>query len=91
VWAADPHAVAVRLNRRRLLPRLADWHVVFSGLADTARRQPALPLLQRTILTRYWLAMCQVAGAVSCAVDAITRPEPPSRARRPSRSSRSRT
>jgi len=78
-WGADPHAVAVWLNRRGLLPRLAGWHVVFSGLADTAGRQPALPLPQRTILTRYWLAICQVAGAASCAVDAVTRPEPPSR------------
>jgi hypothetical protein len=78
-WGADPHAVAAWLNRRGLLPRLAGWHVVFSGLADTAGPQPALPLPQRTILTRYWLAICQVAGAASCAVDAVTRPEPPSR------------
>ena len=82
-WGADPHAVAVWLNRRGLLPRLAGWHVVFSGLADTAGRQPALPLPQRTILTRYWLTLCQVAGAASCAVDAVTRPEPRSRSTTP--------
>ena len=68
-WGADPHALAVWLNRRGLLPRLAGWHVVFSGLAGTAGRQPALPLPERTTLTRYWLAICHVAGAASCAVE----------------------
>ena len=77
-WGADPRTLAVWLNHRGLLPRLAGWHVVFSGLADTAGRQPASPLPQRTILTSYWLALCQVAGAASCAVDVTTRPEPPS-------------
>jgi outer membrane protein OmpA-like peptidoglycan-associated protein len=78
-WGADPRTVAVSLNHWGLLPRLAGWHVVFSGLADTGGRQPAVPLPQRTILTSYWLALCQVAGAASCAVDGLTRPEPPSR------------
>jgi outer membrane protein OmpA-like peptidoglycan-associated protein len=82
-WGADPRTVALWLNHRGLLPRLADWHVVFSGLADAAGRQPALPLPQRTILTSYWLALCQVAGAASCAVDAVTRPEPPSHSTTP--------
>jgi outer membrane protein OmpA-like peptidoglycan-associated protein len=82
-WGADPHAVAIWLNRRGLLPRLAGWHVVFSGLADTTGRQPDLPLPQRTTLTNYWLAICQVAGAASCTVDAVTRPEPPSRSTTP--------
>ena len=82
-WGADPHAVAVWLNRRGLLPRLAGWHVVFSGLADTAGRQPALPLPQRNALTRYWMTICQVAGAASCAVDAVTRPRPPARSTTP--------
>jgi outer membrane protein OmpA-like peptidoglycan-associated protein len=82
-WGADPHGVAVWLNQQGLLPRLAGWHVVFSGLADTTGRQPALPLPQRTILTSYWLALCQEAEAASCAVDAITRPEPPSRSTAP--------
>jgi outer membrane protein OmpA-like peptidoglycan-associated protein len=82
-WGASPPTVAVSLRRRGLLPRLSGWRVVFSGLADTAGRQPALPLPQRTILTRYWLALCRVAGAASCAVDAITRPEPPSRSTTP--------
>ena len=82
-WGADPSTVAIWLNHRGLLPRLTGWHVVFSGLADTAGRQPALPLPQRTILTSYWLALCQVAGAASCAVDAVTRPEPPSHSTTP--------
>ena len=82
-WGADPHAVAVWLNRHGLLPRLAGWHVVFSGLADTAGRQPALPLPQRNALTRYWMNICQVAGAASCAVDAVTRPRPPARSTTP--------
>jgi outer membrane protein OmpA-like peptidoglycan-associated protein len=82
-WGADARTVAVWLNDRGLLPRLAGWHVVFSGLADTAGRQPALPLPQRTTLTSYWLTLCQVAGAASCAVDAVTRPEPPARGTTP--------
>jgi outer membrane protein OmpA-like peptidoglycan-associated protein len=76
-WGADPRTVAVSLDHRGLLPQLAGWHVVFSGLADTGGQQPALPLPQRTTLTSYWLALCQEAGAASCAVDAVTRPEPP--------------
>jgi outer membrane protein OmpA-like peptidoglycan-associated protein len=78
-WGANPQTAAAALRRRGLLPRLSGWHVVFSGLADTAGRQTVLPLPQRTILTRYWLALCRVAGAASCAVDAVTRPEPPPR------------
>jgi outer membrane protein OmpA-like peptidoglycan-associated protein len=82
-WGADPRAVASWLNQRGLLPRLAGWHVVFSGLADTSGRQPALPLPQRATLTSYWLALCQTAGATSCQVDGVTRPEPPSRSTTP--------
>jgi outer membrane protein OmpA-like peptidoglycan-associated protein len=82
-WGADPTTVAVWLNHQGLLPRLAGWHVVFSGLADTAGRQPSLPLPQRTALTTYWLTLCQVAGAASCTVDTVTRPEPPTRSTTP--------
>jgi outer membrane protein OmpA-like peptidoglycan-associated protein len=57
--------------------------VLFTGLADTAGRQPALPLPQRTVLTRYWLAICRTARAASCAVDTVTRPEPPSHSTTP--------
>jgi outer membrane protein OmpA-like peptidoglycan-associated protein len=82
-WGADPRGAANWLNQQGLLPRLAGWHVVFSGLGDTSGRQPALPLPQRTTLTSYWLALCQVAGAASCQVDGVTRPEPPSRSTTP--------
>ena len=82
-WGADPHAAALTLRSRGLLPSLGGWHVIFSGLGDTAGRQPALPLPQRTELNRYWLAICQAAGAASCAVDPITRPDPPSRSTTP--------
>jgi outer membrane protein OmpA-like peptidoglycan-associated protein len=82
-WGASPHTAAVTLRRRGLLPSLAGWHVVFAGLADTAGRQPALPLPQRTVLTRYWLALCRTARAATCAVDTVTRPEPSSRSTTP--------
>jgi outer membrane protein OmpA-like peptidoglycan-associated protein len=82
-WGASPQAAAAALRRRGLLPSLAGWHVVFSGLGDTAGRQPAPPLPQRTELTRYWLALCHVARAASCAVDGVTRPDPPARSTTP--------
>jgi outer membrane protein OmpA-like peptidoglycan-associated protein len=82
-WGASPHAVATTLRRRGFLPRLTGWRVVFSGLGDTAAPQPALPLPQRTLLTHYWLAICQAAGAASCTVDAVTRPDPASRSTTP--------
>src|SRR5579875_22083 len=82
-WAASPRSVAARLRRRGMLPSLTGWHVIFSGLGDTAGAQPALPLPLRTLLTSYWMAICRATQAASCAVDEITRPEPPPRSRRP--------
>ena len=82
-WGANPRTAAVSLSRQGLLPRLTGWKVVFSGLADTSGMQPAPPLSQRTILTRYWLALCRAASAVSCSADAVTRPDPPSRSTTP--------
>ncbi len=82
-WGADPRTAAVSLGRRGLLPRLTGWKVVFSGLADTSGMQPAPPVSQRSTLTRYWLALCHAAGAVSCSTDAVTRPDPPSRSTTP--------
>ena len=82
-WGADRRTAAVSLSSRGLLPSLAGWRVVYSGLGVTAGRQTALPLPQRTVLTRYWLALCHVAGAASCTVDPVTRPDPPSRSTTP--------
>ena len=75
-WAANPAAVAAELEHESLLPSLAGWKVIFSGLGDTAGRQPPLPLPQQIILTAYWMAICHAAGAASCATDEITRPDP---------------
>jgi outer membrane protein OmpA-like peptidoglycan-associated protein len=82
-WDADPATIAAALKQRGLLPDLAGWNVVFSGLGDTYGRQPALPLPQRTTLTQYWLAMCRVAGAADCRADEMTRPSPPSHSTTP--------
>jgi outer membrane protein OmpA-like peptidoglycan-associated protein len=77
-WDASPSTVAAQLKSRGLLPGLAGYQVVFSGLGNTSGRQRALPLPQQTTLTSYWLAICQAAGAPSCTTDDSTRPEPPS-------------
>jgi len=78
-WDADPGSVAAQLKHRGLLPDLAGWHVIFSGLGDVAGRQPPLPLPQQTTLASYWMAICQAAGAAACRADEMTRPDPPSR------------
>lgn len=77
-WYANPAAVAAQLKREGLLPPLTGWHVIFSGLGDTAGNQPALPLPQQTELVDYILAICHAAGAASCGIDDVTRPDPPS-------------
>ena len=46
-WYANPAAAARQLEREGLLPALTGWHVIFSGLGDTAGDQPALPLPQQ--------------------------------------------
>ncbi len=80
-WDADPATVAAELYKRGLLPDLAGWRVVFSGLGDTTAPQPALPMPQRSTLIAYWIAICHAAHAVSCAADETTRPDPRSRSR----------
>lgn len=75
-WAANPSDVATELRQTGLLPRLAGWKVVFSGLGDTAGRQPSLPLPEQTTLTAYWMAICHAADAASCSTDDTTRPDP---------------
>ncbi|MFY9930651.1 MAG: OmpA family protein [Streptosporangiaceae bacterium] len=82
-WGASPGTVAAQLKQRGLLPNLSGWQVIFSGLGDTAGRQPPLPLPQRTTLTSYWLAICRAAGAASCQTDETTRPDPPARSTTP--------
>ena len=78
-WDADPGKIAAQLKTRGLLPDLAGYQVVFSGLGDTAGHQPALPLPQQTKLASYWETICQASGAASCNVDDTDRPEPPAR------------
>jgi hypothetical protein len=73
-WAEPPASGAAALKQRGLLPDLKGWTVVFSGLGETAGRQPALPLPQQTTLASYWLAICHAAGAVACRVDDSPRP-----------------
>lgn len=82
-WDLSPASVAAQLGARGLLPSLAGYHVIFSGLADTSGRQPALPLPQRRTLILTWLAICQASGAASCGTDEMTRPEPPSHSTSP--------
>jgi outer membrane protein OmpA-like peptidoglycan-associated protein len=82
-WDASPSVIAAQLKQRGLLPSLAGWHVIFAGLGDTAGRQPALPLPQRTTLGAYWMAICHAAGAVTCGTDEMTRPDPPARSTTP--------
>lgn len=76
-WDASPQRIAAELKARKLLPDLAGYRVVFSGLADTAGPQPALALPQRDMLEALWMAICRASGAVSCALDEMTRPDPP--------------
>ena len=82
-WDADPSSIAAQLKQRGLLPDLAGWRVIFSGLGDTAGQQPALPLPQQTALASYWTAICRAAGAAACQTDETTRPDPPSRSTTP--------
>jgi outer membrane protein OmpA-like peptidoglycan-associated protein len=74
-WDANPSSVAAQLKAEELLPDLVGWHVIFSGLGDTAGRQPPLPLPQQVTLIDYWEAICQASGAASCSVDETARPQ----------------
>jgi hypothetical protein len=42
-WDADPGSVANQLKQRGLLPGLAGWHVVFSGLGTRPAPSPHFP------------------------------------------------
>ena len=74
-WGAVPSSLAEQLKARGLLPDLAGWHVVFTGLGDVAGHQPALPQPQQATLTAYWTAICQASGATACSVDKTPRPQ----------------
>ena len=76
-WYESPAAAAGQLGREGLLPPLAKWDLIFSGLGDTAGEQPALPLPQQAELVAYMMAICHAAGAASCGTDDVTRPDPP--------------
>jgi outer membrane protein OmpA-like peptidoglycan-associated protein len=78
-WGANPQTITAQLKSRGMIPSLAGWHVVFSGLGIVAGRQEALPLPELTTLTDYWMAICRASGAASCTTDETTRPEPHSR------------
>jgi outer membrane protein OmpA-like peptidoglycan-associated protein len=77
-WDASPRSIAAQLKRLGDLPDLSGWTLIFSGLAGTAGRQPALPLPQQTTLGSYWLAICREAGATACRLDESPRLERPS-------------
>lgn len=78
-WGDRPASAAAALERRGLLPSLKGWTVIFSGLGETAGRQPALPLPQQTTLAAYWLAICHAARATACRADESPRPLRPPR------------
>jgi hypothetical protein len=82
-WDAIPRTVAAQLKTRGLLPDLAGYRVILSGLGNTAGRQTALPLPEQTTLTRYWLAICQAADATSCSTDNSSRAQPTSHSTTP--------
>jgi outer membrane protein OmpA-like peptidoglycan-associated protein len=68
-WNADPAQITVQLRTRHLLPDLAGWRVVFTGLGATIGEQPPMPKPTRDKLTAYWRAICEAAGALSCHFD----------------------
>jgi outer membrane protein OmpA-like peptidoglycan-associated protein/DNA-binding XRE family transcriptional regulator len=82
-WGASPSTIAAQLKSHGLLPDLAGYHVIFSGLGATSGRQPALPVPAQQVLNNYWMAICRATGAASCTTDATTRSKPPSRSLTP--------
>ena len=82
-WADPAATAAAALKQHGFLPDLTGWTVIFSGLGETAGRQPVLPLPQQTTLASYWLAICHTAGAVACRVDDSSRPVRSSRSKVP--------
>jgi outer membrane protein OmpA-like peptidoglycan-associated protein len=77
-WYASPSSLAAHLKAHHLLPDLAGYQVVFSGLGIVDGKQPGLPLPQQDIVKSYWTAICHAAAAASCSVDETSRPVLPS-------------
>ena len=77
-WYSNPRTLAAQLKRRHLVPSLAGYQVVFSGLGTVDGRQTPLPLPARRIVQNYWMAICHAAAAASCRVDDTSRPISPS-------------
>jgi outer membrane protein OmpA-like peptidoglycan-associated protein len=77
-WYASPSSAASHLKAHHLLPRLAGYHVIFTGLGTVDGRQPPLPLPEQGIVKDYWKAICRAASATSCSVDSTSRPARPS-------------
>jgi outer membrane protein OmpA-like peptidoglycan-associated protein len=81
-WYANPGSLAAHLKAHHLLPSLAGYHVVFSGLGAVNGRQPALPLPEQGVVRSYWMAICRAASAASCGADDSSRPVLPSLSKR---------
>jgi outer membrane protein OmpA-like peptidoglycan-associated protein len=77
-WYASPSSLATHLKAQHLLPSLAGYHVVFTGLGIVDGRQALLPLPAQRIVKNYWMAICNAASAASCRVDNSSRPALPS-------------
>ncbi|MGW0946047.1 OmpA family protein [Streptomyces sp. NPDC002623] len=76
-WQKEVKELVKELKSRDLLPQLSGWHVVFSGLGETAGAQPTLPQPIRDTLERYWLSICTASGAQPCSVDNSPRDKQP--------------
>jgi outer membrane protein OmpA-like peptidoglycan-associated protein len=81
-WNEKPADLVAQLDQRGLLQNLLPgWHVLFTGLGDTAGAQPPLTRPARQTLIGYWTAICTAAApGGSCAVDDTPLDPGPSRA-----------
>ncbi|MCW2899047.1 MAG: hypothetical protein JWO67_1312 [Streptosporangiaceae bacterium] len=68
-WHADPDSIVAQLRKKGLMPRLAGWKVLFTGLGETAGAQAPLTAPARDTVHSYWMAICKAARAASCEFD----------------------